>query len=201
MSERRIAQQLLLPDLRFVKEVHDTKKRISIYFCEKVSPYEVCPKCATKCTKVYDRVEVTIKDVPLRSRFVILKIKKRRFRCPNCNYLFREPVQGIFKGFRTTQRFRKHLRWCASHFMNLKDVATTLRCSNWLVYKAYYEQVELELRKSKNPWPKTIGIDEHSFLRNQRGRKVDFVTVFVDYSNKRMKDVVLGKSIDDLLNS
>jgi transposase len=86
--------------------------------------------------------------------------------------------------------------------MNLKEVQKHCQCSAWLVYKAYYQQVELELRKSKNnPWPKTIGIDEHSFLRNAKKSRVDFVTVFVDYTNKRMKDVVLGKSIGDLLNS
>jgi transposase len=86
--------------------------------------------------------------------------------------------------------------------MNLKEVQRHCKCSAWLVYKAYYQQIELELRKSKNdPWPKTIGIDEHSFLRNDKTKRVDFVTVFVDYTNKRMKEVALGKSIDDLLNS
>lgn len=199
MPESNLAQRLLLPDLRLVKE--ERIKKLKIFYCEKVSDFEVCPKCATKCSSVYDHVNVTIRDAPIRDQRVILKIRKRRFRCKNCKSVFREPVNGIFKRFRTTQRFRKHIQWCASHFMNLKDVSLRLKCSQWLVYKAFYQQLELELRKSKNEWPKTIGIDEHSFLRNQRGSKVEFVTVFVDYTNKRMKEVVLGKSIGDLLNS
>ena len=199
MSEKRLTQQLLLPDLRFVKEVHFKSKHLRIIYCEKVSTHEVCTRCASKCSKVYDRVNVTIKDTPIRNKHVQLKIRKRRFKCENCGYLFREPVNGIFKGFRTTQRFRSHVRWCASKFMNLKEVGFSLRCSSWLVYKAYYEQIELELRKTQNPWPKTIGIDEHSFLRNQKGAKVEFVSVFVDYTNKRMKEVVLGKAIGDLM--
>jgi len=199
MSEKRVTQQLLLPDLRFVKEVI-IKKTKTIY-CEKVSDFEVCPKCASKCSTIYDHVNVKIQDAPIRTKTVVLIIRKRRFLCKSCKSVFREPVNGIFKYFRTTERLRAHIRWCASRFMNLKDVQKHCRCSAWLVYKAYYQQIELELRKTKNPWPKTIGIDEHSFLRNSRSHRVDFVTVFVDYTNRRMKDVVFGKSIGDLLNS
>jgi len=85
--------------------------------------------------------------------------------------------------------------------MNLKAVKKDLKVSSSTVYKAFYEQIELELRKSENEWPKTIGIDEHSFNRNVSGHSREFVTVFVDYSNKRMKEVVLGKSINDLMSS
>ncbi len=198
MSEERLTQQLLLPDLKFLKETHSKQEKMRFLYCEKVSEFEVCPHCAVKCTRVYDRVNVRAKDSPLRNKSVQLIIRKRRFICDHCNRIFREPVGGVKKGFRTTERFRSHVRWCATNFMNLKSVSATLRCSAWLVYKAFYEQVELELRKHKNPWPKTIGIDEHSFLRNERGAKVEFVTVFVDYNNKKVKEVALGKSIGDL---
>ena len=201
MTEKIVTQKLLLPDLRYVRS--ERKKRTIIIYCEKVSGFEVCPKCATKTSSIYDHVNVTVKDAPLRNKSVILKVRKRRFRCQNkeCRSVFREPVGGIFKGFRTSNRLRSHIRWAASKFMNLKEVRRECNCSSWLVYKAYYEQIELDLRKTKNPWPKTIGIDEHSFLRNDRTKKVDFVTVFIDYNNKRMKDVVLGKSIADLHKS
>ncbi len=194
-----VAQNLLLPDLRFVKQII-IKSDIFI-FCEKVSSYEVCPKCASISSTIYDHVNVTIQDAPLRNKSLYLKIKKRRFLCKKCKSIFREPVPGIFKYFKTTERLRSHIRWCASKFMNLKEVQQHCKCSSGLVYKAFYQQIELQLRKVKNPWPKTIGIDEHSFLRNSHKRKVDFVTVFIDYNNKRMKEVVLGKAIGDLVNS
>jgi len=199
MSEKIVTQQLLLPDLRFVKQ--ERVKNFRYIYCEKVSEFEVCPKCATKCFTTYDHVNVTIKDAPIRSKNIILKIRKRRFYCKSCKSVFREPVGGIYKRFRTSERFRRHLMWCASKFMNLKEVQKQGDCSAWLVYKAYYQQIELELRRTKSSWPKTIGIDEHSFLRNDKTKRVDFVTVFIDYNNKRMKDVVLGKSHGDLLDS
>lgn len=199
MSEKSITQHLLLPELILVKET--IKLKTKFFYCQKTSPFEVCPKCATKCSTIYDHVNVKIKDAPIRNKGAILVIRKRRFRCKNCKLIFREPVHGIFKRYRTTQRLRSHIRWCASKFMNLKEVQKHCLCSAWLVQKSYYEQIELELRKTKNPWPKTIGIDEHSFLRNSKKKRVDFVTVFIDYTNKRMKEVVLGKAIGDLLSS
>ncbi len=87
------------------------------------------------------------------------------------------------------------------NYSDLKRVAKYTNSSSWLVYKSFYEQVDLELREYKSPWPKTIGIDEHSFLRSAKKHKTDFVTVFIDYSNRRMKEVVLGKAIGDLTNS
>lgn len=199
MSHQSLTRNLLLPELQFVKEVIQNKTRY--IYCQKVSEFEVCPKCASKCSTVYDHVNVKIKDSPVRNRHVVLIIRKRRFRCKNCKAVFREPVGGIFKRFRTSQRFRGYIRWCASKFMNLKEVQKHCECSAWLVQKSYYQQIDLEVRKFKSPWPKTIGIDEHSFLRNSKQKKVDFVTVFIDYTNKRMKEVVLGKSIGDLVNS
>ncbi len=201
MSESKVTQSLLLPDLRFVTEKWIKKTRF--IECEKVSEFEVCTHCATKTSSIYDHRFVTPRDQPIRSKFVTLVIKKRRFRCSNleCRKVFTEPVGGINKGFRTTERMRAHIRYCASKFMDLKSVKDALSFSNATIYKAFYQQIELELRKSQNPWPKTIGIDEHSFQRNIRGPKREFVTVFIDYNNKRMKEVALGKSIDDLKNS
>ena len=201
MSEKSVTQSLLLPDLRYVNE--SIYKKTRTIECIKVSEFEVCPHCATKTSSIYDHRYVTPKDEPIRSRHVILRIKKRRFKCQNkeCAKIFTEPVGGVRKGFRTTQRFRAKIREDASKFMNLKEVKKTHWISNSTIYKAFYEQIELELRKSQNPWPKTIGVDEHSFQRNCSGNQREFVTVFIDYNNNRMKEVVLGKSLYDLNNS
>jgi transposase len=43
-----------------------------------------------------------------------------------------------------------------------------------------------------NPWPSTLGIDEHSFKKGFRSR--EFATIFVDYSNKKIFEVAQGKT-------
>lgn len=87
----------------------------------------------------------------------------------------------------------------SSNFNTLKQVARENRCSHWLVYKAYFEQIELDTRKLQNPWPKTVGIDEHSFIRNKYGHR-DFTTIFVNYNNKRVQEAVYGRYPADLYN-
>ncbi|MDO9182557.1 MAG: ISL3 family transposase [Bacteriovorax sp.] len=195
----KFIKDLFLPELKFVKLISSPQKRQRIYLMEKVSEFEVCPKCASKSHTVYDHVVVTIRDTPLRSKNVILKIRKRRFLCKPCKKVFREPVQGIFKGFRTTQRYRHHVMWNCTQFSNLKRVADVTGCSEWLVYKCHYEQLELETRKLQSEWPTTVGIDEHSFQRKY-GRK-EFVTVFVDYNNRKVREVILGRAPADILES
>jgi transposase len=75
------------------------------------------------------------------------------------------------------------------------------RCSSWFVYKAYYEELKLEVKKLKYPWPKTIGIDEHSFIRNSKHHHREFATIVVDYNNNRVREASLGRSLDELENS
>lgn len=197
--EEKLIKNLFLPELKFIKQIGKKDSSTRILLTEKVSDFEVCPKCASKSKTIYDHVVVTIRDTPLRRNNIILKIKKRRFYCKNCKSVFREPVHGIFKGFRTTQRYRHHVMWNCTQFSNLKRVAHVCSCSEWLVYKCHYEQLELERRKFQSDWPKTVGIDEHSFMR-KFGRK-DFATVFVDYSNRKVREVIQGRTPADILES
>lgn len=197
MLESQINKFLSLPEVKIVRK-RNKDHHIIHFEAFKISLFEVCPKCATKSTKVYDHVNVLIKDTPIRDKMVFLKIKKRRFQCPKCKSVFREPIQGIKKGFRSTRRFRKHIQWCASNFTDLKRVMNKCRCSSWLVYKAYYEQLELDVKKLQYPWPRTIGIDEHSFARNSKYHHKEFVTIFVDYNNNRIRETCMGRSVVEL---
>lgn len=200
MLESQINRFLSLPEVKIVKK-RNKDHHIIEFEAYKFSKFEVCPKCATKSHKVYDHVTVKIKDTPIRDKAVFLKIKKRRFQCPNCKSVFREPIQGIKKGYKSTRRFHSHIRWCASNFTDLKRVKDKCRCSSWLVYKAYYEQLDLEVKKLDYPWPKTIGIDEHSFVRNTKNHYKEFATIFVDFNNNRVREVALGRSVNDLESS
>lgn len=187
---------ILLPELKIISHWQSDKFRTN-YKCSKESKFEVCPKCAIKCYSVHDRRWVKVKDAPIRGAGIYLKILKRRFRCPNCKKVFTEPVSGIRKGFKTTHRYRRGLKWACENFVDLKRVQKAYGCSAGLVYKIYYEQLELKLRERKNnPWPSTIGIDEHSFKRGFR--QMHFATVLVDYPNKKIFELANGKTADAL---
>ena len=86
-------------------------------YAEKVSDMEVCPKCATPSRSVYDRRWVTLRDEPLRGAHVMLLIRKRRFSCATCRRPFTEPIPGVRKGYRTTDRYRRRLLWACENFV------------------------------------------------------------------------------------
>lgn len=197
LSAQKVARFLLLPELKLTAWKKD-KIASSIVQAKKVSEFEVCPKCATPSHVVYDRRIVTLKDAPVRGNGIKLRVKKRRFFCKPCKKPFTEPVQGIGKGHRTTQRYRKAVLWACENFSDLKRVRKAYRCSSGFIYKTLYEQVELNLKAKLNyPWPTTIGIDEHFFTR-RRGRS-EFATVFTDYNNKRLREVAFGKIKGELI--
>lgn len=199
MLGSKLTNFLGLPELKLTKQVSHRRNEMTLHF-EKVSKEEVCPKCATLSQTCYDTREVTIKDTPIRDKMVYLKITKRRFFCKECKKPFTEPVQGIVKGRRSTVRFRKHILWCATNFADLKRVQNKCRCSAWLVYTAYYEHADLEVRKLQNPWGKTVGIDEHSFVRNTKYGHKEFASIFVDYNKSRVREVVYGRYGADFWN-
>lgn len=183
---------ILLPELKIITHWQQDKLRTN-YKCSKESEFEICPKCAVKSYSVHDRRWVKIKDHPIRGSGIQLQVLKRRFRCPSCKKVFTEPIAGIRKGFKTTERFRRGVKWACEKFKDLKSVQDSFKCSAGLVYKVFYEQLERKLReKSNNPWPTRIGIDEHSWLRGRTGRS--FVSLVVDYDNKRIFDAVEGKT-------
>ncbi|NBW98312.1 transposase, partial [bacterium] len=121
---------------------------------------EVCPKCATPSITCYDTRKVRLKDSPIRNRSVTLVLTKRRFYCKPCKKPFTEPISGVRKGRRTTERYRNEILWACENFTDLKRVKKKFRCSSGFLYDALYEQLELSRRKRIYPWPKTVGIDE-----------------------------------------
>jgi transposase len=66
------------------------------------------------------------------------------------------------------------------------------------LYATLYRHLELERRKRQNPWPKTVGIDEHFFRRNPVFGVRDFVSVIVDFKARRLMEVVEGRRGIDL---
>lgn len=198
MPKHEFTQFIQLPELK-VLSFSKPSKLTWVFELEKKFLYEVCPKCATKSYSVHDHRWVTITDAPVRHKKVILKIRKRRFRCPGCKSVFTEPVSGIRKGFRSTERLRKHVMWASDNFSNLKAVSKQLFVSTWFVYKCYYEQLALQVKKMNNPWGSTVGIDEHAVKKDKRKRQRDFATIFVEYTYNRVREISFGRSKSELM--
>jgi transposase len=106
MPAESLARAVPLPELRLLRKQRDHWGKM-IPKAEKTPHMEVYPKCATPSTSVYDRRWIHINDEPIQKHPVRLWLCKRRFLCPCCRRPFTEPVQGVRKGYRTTERYRK----------------------------------------------------------------------------------------------
>lgn len=197
LSSAKLTRFVLLPELKLTAW-KKASLSMSTAQAKKTSKTEVCPKCATASSSVYDQRIVTIKDAMIRGNAVRLRIKKRRFFCKSCKKPFTEPVEGIGKGKRTTYRYQREVLWAAENFSDLKRVRKAYRCSSGFIYRTLFTQLKTRLSAKVNyPWPTTIGIDEHFFTR-RRGR-AEFVTVFTDHTNKRLREAAFGKTKGELI--
>lgn len=194
MLSPKFANILMLRGLEPLKWNVKTKTNVLQFWVRKKSHSEVCPKCATLCKTIYDRRMVKIKDEPIREQAVLLYVQKRRFFCKTCEKPFTEHINDVKKGNRVTDRYRRHVFWACEHFGDLSSVRKETRCSASFLYKTYYTQLEQQARcNQRAQWPTTVGIDEHSFKRNQTYGHTEFVTVFVNYNKRRLIEVVEGK--------
>jgi transposase len=189
----------LLPELRLLKFVPLKRWGVRL-IVEKVSEFEVCPKCAHKTRSVHDRRRVDVQDEPMRGKAIFLEIVKRRFRCLSCRAVFTEPVPGIPKRGKFTARFERALCWAADRFSSLKDVEKAFRCSTGKCFKAAFDELDRRLKSRRYPLPTAIGIDEHS-LRKPKYQATEFSTILVDHENHRVYDLVDGRSKADVVRA
>ena len=195
MSSQNLTKFLLLPKLKLVEFQHKPFNKSLVYFAETSSKSSWCPNCGLECTVVHDRRTVSILDAPQLDKTKVLKIRKKRYRCSGCKKVHTEAVPGIKKGARLTERMQKHILYTCHHFANLKGVQKHTKVGSKTIYTRHYNQLELEWRKRKNdPWPRTVGIDEHSFCRNKKYGHKEFATILVDYNNKRVRELVPGRT-------
>jgi len=193
MPETMLLRQLLLPEMKFLNSWRKPGTRTLGVETEKQSQLEVCPRCATATSSVYDHRTVKVRDTPMRGLAVRLIVRKRRFSCRPCGRPFTEPVPGIRKGYRTTERYQRSVLWACENFSDLTQVRRAYRCSSGYLYKALYTQLELQRRKRLYPWPAVVGLDEHFFRRGPHGFR-QFVSMVVDYKNRRLFELVEGRT-------
>ena len=197
MPKDILAAQMLLPEMKMLGVRRGPGGGVDTVV-EMTSPVEVCPRCATPSRSVYDRRWVVVRDEPMRRCETRFKIRKRRFMCRPCGLPFTEPVQGIIKGKRTTERFAKAVQVACEDYVDLKKVRERFRCSGGYVYSVLYRHIELNLRKNRTSWPERVGIDEHFFKRGKGFERRRFVTMVVDQSGGRLLEVADGKQGADV---
>lgn len=175
MPDQKFTRFLLLPKIELINFQSLSESRSLIFICKTNSLRAFCPH--------WDRSKT-------------LKILKKRFRCVGlgCKKVFTENIGGINKGGKTTERLKREVLYLCDRYANMKAVKEHLKIGNKTIYQKHYQQHELKWRERKNdPWPKAVGIDEHSWLKNKQLGYREFATVVVDYNNKRVREFIPGR--------
>lgn len=201
MPDSSLIRTLLLPELSLTTFRRIPDSRVVEVLAAKQPRIEVCPKCATPSSVGYDRRKVVLKDEPLRTFRVKLLVTKRRLWCGPCGKPFTEPLPGVRKGFRHTERYGRAALHACETYSDLSRVRRDLKCSAGWLYSALYRHLELERRKRLYPWPAVIGLDEHCFGRRKPLQPREFVSMVVDVKNRRLFEVIEGRTIKQLETS
>lgn len=175
------------------------KGRFVYLYCETTLKRPNCPFCESSKTYKHQYQQRSVKDSIYQGRINVLNIKFKRYRCRNCKKTFNEKLPGVLPYKRLSERMQREIYWACENFTDLKKVRKHTCCGSKTIYERYYKQLELKQRmRAKTPWPKTIGIDEHGFTRNKRRGHREFVTMIVDYNNKRPKELLPTRTSAEL---
>jgi transposase len=201
MPDQSLIRTLLLPELSLIsfRRIPDT--RVIEVVAAKTPQVEFCPRCATPSSAGYDHRRVVLKDAPFRALRVWLIVMKRRLWCRPCSRPFTEPLPGVRKGFRHTERYGRAVLHACETYSDLSRVRRDLKCSAGWLYSALYRHLELRRRTRLYPWPSVVGIDEHCFGRRKPLQPREFVSMVVDVKNRRLFEVVDGRTIQQLQTS
>ena len=70
---------------------------------------QICPCCGTATRIIHDYRRQKIRDIPAFGKHILLYLRKRRYRCPNCGKCFSESNCFLPRYHRMTSRLVEQL--------------------------------------------------------------------------------------------
>lgn len=149
----------------------------------------VCPECGYRSRNVHDRRWQRKLDMPLHEQPLVLVLRKRRFRCPQCRKVFTEPDEVCGWRRRTTERLR-HRLYEDVRRQTIKSVASRYGVGQRFVRECFacYAQRQIHAFGLPKHTPERLGMDEFSVRKGQR-----YQTLFCDLDLRRRLEVVAGR--------
>lgn len=155
---------------------------------------KACIRCGSRSLQSKGSYTRRVRHLETFGRIANLKILCRRFRCKSCVRSFVEPLPGVLPGRHSSEPFRENIYTLhhegipSSVMSRLKKVASATVSRIYCQFTARKASERLSL-----DCPVMLGIDEHTLHK-----KKQFATTFCDLGNRRIFDIVQGKSAADL---
>ena len=120
----------------------------------------------------------------------ILELEVRKSRCLDCGRSFRQRVPGIQPCQRASESFQEMIYQQHLDGINRSCLGRRKGIGAATVQRYFLRHLQRRARQDHAPLcPQILGIDEHFFTR-----KKGYATTFCDLKNRKIHDVVLGRS-------
>jgi len=160
--------------------------RISVRFTGQIC----CPHCGEEKLRPKDRRTRRPRHESWGVRHCVLELETRKWLCRSCGRSFWQRFPGIQPRLRATEPFRRSL--CQKHFdgisrrrLGQRERISSATVERWFLW--YLGRLSGE--RTSRTCPQILGIDEHFFTRRH-----GYATTFCDLKNRKIHDVVLGRS-------
>jgi transposase len=156
---------------------------------ELVARAACCRWCGRASVAVKDRPVVRVRDLPVAGRVTLLRWRKRRYRCEECERTFTETHPQLPARQRVSARFRAHLFERCQGGAAHAEVAREERTTRYQVTRAFSDGGdELLARREQRP-PRRLSLDEAAHRRGH-----ELATVISDLDRRRVIEVLDGRS-------
>ena len=163
-----------------ITNIEENEKNIVIY-AEMERKEHNCICCGTATDAVHDYREQEIKDIPSFGKLAIIRLRKRRYRCPNCGKRFFEKSNFLPKYARNTTRLVAYIIDKLRDERSFTSVAREVNLSVSTVIRIFDE-----VSYPKPALPENLSIDE--FKGNTWGEK--YQCILTDPINKVVLDIL-----------
>ena len=154
-----------------------------------------CPCCGGSSLRSKGRYERRVRHLPRETRHVTLVVTCRRYRCLACQRTFVQPLPGIRPGRHSSEPLRESIFQRHDDGICASTLAEREAIGQATVGRIYAQFTERKARERMNlECPVVLGIDEHTLHKHLR-----FATTFCDLRNRRVFDIVPGRSERELL--
>ena len=149
-----------------------------------------CRSCGHKGVVFYDHFYRNAKVSSIDGRIYDVIIKAKRYRCPICGSVFREPIRGLKSNKRLSESSKDSIIEKYLDGATNKKISKRLGISQSTVERVIHKRFESEVKEQLSyECPSIIGIDEHTIHKGYK-----FATTIADLSHHRVYDVIEGRS-------
>lgn len=148
-----------------------------------ITQFVICPKCGQILSKFHDYRRIQIKHYTCGKQPLFISIRKKRFKCSDCNLKITEQLKLVEKNCFISNGIRKSIFFSLTQMGSLKSIAANHNVSSTTVYQALNKVPPV---KKTFSLPSVLSFDE--FRANTSDGKYAFMAV--DPINKRILEIL-----------